>query len=225
MLLKPIVCLFIVVLAGCATAKPKMDMAMLHSMADAGDPTAMFSLGVNYESGRVVPVDRAQAVKWYLKAAEAGFAEAQVSIGAMYISGQGVERDPGKAVEWFKAAAEQGHPAAMHNLASAYETGESVPRDITKAAALLERAAEKGFYHSMFKLGMMHARGEGVPVNKVEAYKWLSLARLHTLNSKNLDAVWNIQVQQDALKKMMSPADITTAETAAMEWAQAHRKN
>ncbi len=59
-----------------------------------------------YNSGRGVPQDDAEAVRWYRLAAEQGLALAQYSLGVRYASGQGVPQDHAEAVRWFRLALE-----------------------------------------------------------------------------------------------------------------------
>ena len=101
--------------------------------AERGDAGAQSNLGVMYESGRVVPQDETEAVRWFRLAAEQGFAQAQSNLGAMYESGRGVPQDETEAVRWFRRAAEQGHAAAQSNLGVMYGNGRGVGRDQTEA--------------------------------------------------------------------------------------------
>jgi hypothetical protein len=71
------------VLAGAALAGPLDDaqaaynrgdyataLQLIRPLADQGDARAQSILGLMYESGRGVPQDYAEAVKWYRKAAD-----------------------------------------------------------------------------------------------------------------------------------------------------------
>jgi len=209
--------------AGCASAPPKADLAPMRAKAEAGDPVAMFSLAIAYDAGRDVPLDRREAAKWYLRSAEAGFSEAQNSIGSMYQAGEGLEKDLGKAFTWYEKAAKQGHLEALHNLAFLYDEGLGLPQDNNKAIELYIKAAESGFVKSMLNLGIMHRQGDGVPANSIEAYKWLDLARFYTQNSKDMQLKWHVRGQLDELRKTMSPTDIAAAEKLTAEWDRAHR--
>ncbi len=208
---------------GCA-ADPKPDLSLLRAKVEAGDPVAMFSLAIKYDSGHDVPLDRKEAAKWYLRSAEAGFSEGQNSIGSMYQAGEGVAKDLVKARMWYEKAASQGHLEGMHNLAFLYDEGLGVPQDNGKAIGLYTKAAESGFAKSMLNLGLMHRQGDGVPVNLIEAYKWLDLARFYTQTSKDMRLKWHVRGQLDDLTKQMSPADIATAKKLTAEWDRAHRR-
>jgi TPR repeat protein len=83
--------------------------------AAAGDPDAMYNLGLMYQTGRGVPRDYAQALTWYHKAAAAG-----MSIAGPAMDGQGLiylkAQDDTQAVSWFRNAAAAGYAPAMTNL-------------------------------------------------------------------------------------------------------------
>src|SRR6266699_7071302 len=82
--------------------------AEIRAGADKGDAKAQYELGRAFFSGTLgVAKDKAEAVKWFRKAAEQNVADAQFSLGACYANGQGVTKDDAEAVKWFRKAAEQ----------------------------------------------------------------------------------------------------------------------
>ena len=72
------------------------------------DAQAQLNLGKAYASGRGVPQDDMEAMKWIGKAAEQGNADAQYGLGLTYESGRGLPQDYAEAVKWYRKAAEQG---------------------------------------------------------------------------------------------------------------------
>ena len=58
--------------------------------AEQGHAGAQYNLGLRYATGRGVPEDDAEAVRWYRMAAEQGHAGAQYALGFMYATGRGV---------------------------------------------------------------------------------------------------------------------------------------
>ncbi|HQE88803.1 MAG TPA: tetratricopeptide repeat protein, partial [Verrucomicrobiota bacterium] len=66
---------------------------------------AQFNLGICYANGRGVAQDKAEAVKWFRKAAAQNLAEAQFYLGVYYANGLGVAQDEAEAVKWFRKAA------------------------------------------------------------------------------------------------------------------------
>jgi TPR repeat protein len=74
-------------------------------LADQGNATAQYNLGLLYERGLGVTQDFAEAGLWFRKAADQGFAKAQFALGNMYTLGLGVPQDSVHALKWFNLAA------------------------------------------------------------------------------------------------------------------------
>ncbi len=91
-----------------------------------------------------VPLDDAQANKWYRKAAEPGNALGQVGLGLRYEMGLGVNKDYAEAARWFRKVAEQGDDNAQSQLGYLYEAGHGVPQDYVLAHMWLNLAAASG---------------------------------------------------------------------------------
>ena len=96
-------------------------------LAEQGDATTQYNLGLMYANGLGVAQDDREAVKWHRLAAEKGLAAAQVSLGVMYDDGRGVPQDHREAVKWYRMAAEKGLARAQYNLGVKYWNGEGVP--------------------------------------------------------------------------------------------------
>jgi TPR repeat protein len=84
-------------------------------LAEQGDASAQYNLGVMYGNGEGVIQDYKAAFKWYKLAAEQGHAKAQYDLGVMYYNGQGVIQDYTHAHMWANIAASQGHKLAVKN--------------------------------------------------------------------------------------------------------------
>ena len=52
-------------------------------LAEAGNATAQYNLGLLYDKGQGVPQDDQEALRWWRKAAEQGLAKAQAALGFM----------------------------------------------------------------------------------------------------------------------------------------------
>ena len=76
------------------------EVAELRARAEQGDAYAQFDLGVMYDTGRGVPQDAAEAVRWYRLAAAQGHANAMFDLGFMYGTGRGVPQDYVQAHMW-----------------------------------------------------------------------------------------------------------------------------
>lgn len=113
-------------------------------LAEQGDATAQFTVGVMYAGGDGVQRDYKQAINWYLKAAGQGHAMAQQNLGGMYASGSGVSQDQKQATSWYLKAAEQGDVRAQHNLGVRYAQGQGISADLIYAHMWLNLAASAG---------------------------------------------------------------------------------
>ena len=102
-------------------------------LAEQGDPSAQFYLGLLYDKGDGVPQDYTKARQWYKKAAAQGYAMAQSNLGVLYANGRGVLLDYTKAREWFEKAAAQGDAEAQFSLGLLYYYGLGVPQDDVRA--------------------------------------------------------------------------------------------
>ena len=78
-------------------------------LAEQGNASTQFNLGVMYEDGRGVKQDDVEAVKWYRQAAEQGYVKAQFILGGLYLLGKGVQVNKSLAKEWFGKACDNGN--------------------------------------------------------------------------------------------------------------------
>lgn len=69
--------------------------------AARGNVDAAYNLAVIHQFGDGVPLDHAEAMRWYRKAAEQGDKVSQIQIGLMYQTGQGVTANADEAHRWF----------------------------------------------------------------------------------------------------------------------------
>ncbi len=76
-------------------------------LAEQGDASAQYNLGLMYDSGEGVPEDDKEAAKWYRRAAEQEDADAQTNLALMYGKGKGVPQDYVLAYMWINLAAAQ----------------------------------------------------------------------------------------------------------------------
>ena len=118
-------------------------------LAEQGDATAQYNLGLMYVEGKGVPQDDAEAMRWYRKAAEQGLADAQTNLGTMYDQGKGVPQDDAEAMRWYRKAAEQGYADAQTNLGTMYAQGNGVPKDYVHAYVWYNLAAAQGDEHAI----------------------------------------------------------------------------
>lgn len=186
-------------------------------LADQGDASAQFVLSFMYDTGKGVPENNAEAVKWYRLAADQGDAVAQSKLGIMYAEGQGVPQNDAEAVKWFRLAADQGEVVAQVRLGLMYDFGRGVPENDSEAVKSYRLAADQGDTEAQSYLGMMYATGQGVPEDYVQAYKWIILAfsRFPASEKETREDLVGIR---DAVRTRMTAAQIAEAQKLASEW-------
>ncbi len=104
--------------------------------AQDGLPEANYQLGVMRLQGQGLPVDFAEAVRWFTVAAEQGVPEAQHNLAILYQEGKGVVRNIETAALWYRRAADQGSTRAQIKLSDMYAKGEGVPMDKAESKRL-----------------------------------------------------------------------------------------
>lgn len=82
-------------------------------LAEQGDATAQYNLGLLYLDGHGVPQSITEAANWFRRAAEQDYTLAQHNLGAMYGSGQGVKRDYVQAYKWLNICAAKGNAGCV----------------------------------------------------------------------------------------------------------------
>ena len=186
--------------------------------AEAGMAMAQYELARMHHYGgsmlprdgpEQMPVDTAEAIKWYTRANAQGFLHSLHDLGVLY---KCVLGDESEACKWFQLAADRGVAFSQCNLAIAYSSGLGVPVDKVKAVKLARSAAVQGLSAAQCNLAGMYERGEGTPRNRPEAVKFYSLAA----------AQGNTQAQYD-LAKMCASSSYRGDTDVAAAMAEATR--
>jgi TPR repeat protein len=105
----------------------------LTPLAENGEPSAQYVLGLMYLNLMVEPASDTTALALIEAAAEAGHRPAQAELARMYRNGDGVEQDYGLMMKWYARAAEQGDVGAQLFLADGYGYGYGVEPDVVEA--------------------------------------------------------------------------------------------
>jgi TPR repeat protein len=167
-----------------------------------------------YVKGRGVPIDFAEAIKWYRKAAEQGDSRAQTNLGYMYNKGFGVPQDFTEAAKWYRKADEQGGPDALF-YRGVYNEDLGVPRDYVEAAKWYHKAAEQGVPSVQYYLGIMYYKGKDFLQDSVQAHMWLNLAASQGHKKA--------REYRDKIAVDMTTAQIAEAMVLAQKWFKEHQ--
>ena len=100
-------------------ANPEAGMNLIRKSGDQGYLKAQLVLAGIYDKGeKGVPQDKAEAMKWYRKAAAKGDMNAQYAVGSMLlnVNRQVEEEERKEAIAWLKKSARQGHEGARKFL-------------------------------------------------------------------------------------------------------------
>lgn len=99
--------------------------------AELGSSPSMNTVGVIHAQGLGVPVDEAEAVRWFLRAAEAGSLDARRNMGIVFENGMGgMPVDLHAAVSWFEFALEGGLSRASNDVGRASGRILSIPGEV-----------------------------------------------------------------------------------------------
>ncbi len=99
-----------------------------------------------------------------------------------------------------------------------YSFGQDVTPDYKKAMQWYLKAAEQRYTSAYINIGVMYANGTGVTQNKVQAYKWWSIATVDEYDDAAEYAKENIY----DIEKEMTSEQIAEATKLASEWIATH---
>ncbi len=77
---------------------------LFRELAQAGEPEALYYLGLMHIMGQGVRRDPQIGVRWLKQSAEGGFTDAASTLGNVYASGLGVPMDSAEAMRWLELA-------------------------------------------------------------------------------------------------------------------------
>ena len=142
-------------------------------LAEDGDPTAQWWLGIACAQGRGAEKDDAQALEWFDQSAQQGYARAQQKLDALetptpdqLFARYQQEPDQAKRMEYLKKSAEMGHAPAQCKLGDCYANGQGVEKDEAKAVQWYRKAADQGHAEAQYELGDCYYFGWGVEEDK-----------------------------------------------------------
>ncbi len=141
----------------------------IQKKAESGDAYYQHEMGVNYQYGYCVPVDKKKSLEWFERAAENGNAESMRALGIIYECGIGIEQDLKKAFIYYANAVEAGNIKSLEKLAEFYQAGVVVNKNEDKAKELmeaymsqLEKITQKGNADAMWRIGQIYQEGNSL---------------------------------------------------------------
>lgn len=147
------------------------------TLAKVGDVDAQYEVGLAYETGKSVPVDEAEAARWFRQAALQGNVEAQYHLARLVSRGaKGLKQDYPTALKLYQDAAAKGHAPAMDALGQAYQQGRGTEVDLAKAAEWYQKAADLKLADAQNNLGMLYLEGKGVSRDLNKAFSLFQAA-------------------------------------------------
>jgi len=163
--------------------------------AKNGDPAAETLVAEILSRGLGVPLNPAEAAKWYALAAEQGVPEAQFQYALMLLDGRYVKKDEKGAFALMQAAAEAGNRLAQFNFAQLLVQRDPGNDGLAKAAVYYERAAATGLADAQYAMAQLYANGVGgKPHDDAQARMLLAQAARQNYDTAQIDlAAWMIE--------------------------------
>lgn len=127
---------------------------ILH-LAHIGHVSAMSALGMFFDMGIVVPVNKDIAKKWYEAAAEHNDPVGEFNLGCLYLNEPETPESSCTAFEWFSKSASKKYTKAMYNLGICYYLGCGVQQSKDTAIFILKQTASLGYDFAAYQLSFM----------------------------------------------------------------------
>ncbi len=203
-------------------------VAALEGAAAAGQPMAMWRLGVMYENGEGVKKDRVKAFSYFSqivndnantppKSLDADIvAQSFVKVGDYLRDGlpsAGIEADSVRAHRFLiHAASYFGDAEAQYRVGRLYLSQNELGVNPIQAARWLSLAARKGHASAQAELGKILFNGQGIDAQPVKGLMWLTVADHHATGS---DEAPQIHEALEKAKAAATPDQRTAAVAAA----------
>lgn len=143
------------------TGRPAVGAQLLTPLANAGNTTALYRLGMLHYMGQGVPEDEKQAIYYWKKAAAQGSIDAMYQLGSAYLFGSQAAKtvpDPDReAAIWYFQAASGGHADAQYHLGLLFLAGKGVIDSRSESARWMRKAASQGHPEAKKALGIIES--------------------------------------------------------------------
>jgi len=203
-------------------------VSALEGAASAGQPMALWQLGIMYENGVGVEKDPARAFQYFSQIANENadtppssldadiVAQSFVKIGDYYMHGvpdAGIPEDATRGHTLLMHAATYfGDADAQYRVGMLYLSPPEMGGNPLQAARWLSLAARKGHVPAQARLGDLLVKGQGIVAQPVEGLMWLNLAYRNALGTP--DEGWIRELSETATANA-DPAEVEAAVSAA----------
>ncbi len=185
----------------------------LEDAALAGQPMALYQLGLMYESGEGVEKDRVKAFGYFSQIADEHadaaprgvesdiVAQSFLKVGEYYRTGlpeAGIPKNEAYSNRLIMHAASYfGDADAQYQVGQMYLDDARLGESPLQSARWLNLAARKGHAGAQARLGDMLFNGEGIDADPVEGLMWLTVASRRAVNTP--DAGWISELLNNAM--------------------------
>jgi len=203
-------------------------LSALEGGADAGEPIALWRLGVMYENGDGVEQDFVKAFQYFSRIANDNastpphsiqadiVAQAFIKIGDYYRKGlpeAGIVEDLTRSRALILHAASYfGYAEAQYRVGMFHLDENELGVNPLQGARWLSLAAHKNHVAAQAVLGELLFNGEGMETQPVEGLMWLSIASLNAIGTQ--DEIWVLEMVNEAMS-VASPEQRVAAVEAA----------
>ena len=203
-------------------------LAALEEAADAGQPIALWRLGVMYENGEGVQQDKTKAFLYFRELADGHadtppksvgadiVAQSFLKVGEYYREGvpdAGVKADDNLSRKlWLHAASYFGDADAQYKVGQLYLDDGEFGYSPKQSARWLALASRKGHPAAQATLGDLMFNGEGIDADPIEGLMWLTLANRNAGGTE--DEPWIVELHERAIS-IASPDERQQAIAAA----------
>lgn len=203
-------------------------LSTLEGAAEAGEPIALWRLGIMYENGDGVGQDLVKAFRFFSRIANDHattpphsmqadiVAQAFIKVGEYYRNGLPdvgiVENSARYRALLLHAASYFGNAEAQYRVGMFYLDENELGLNPLQGARWLSLAAHKNHVAAQAVLGELLFNGEGIETQPVEGLMWLSIASLNAIGTQ--DEVWVLEMVNEAMS-VASPEQRVAAVEAA----------
>ncbi|GES80252.1 kinase-like domain-containing protein [Rhizophagus clarus] len=133
---------------------------------------AQYCLGICYEHGLGITINKSLAFKWYEKSASCDQnIVSKFALGNCYEKGIGIMNDERLAYKWYIEAAKHGHANAQYCIGNYYQQGIHVNKDYNIAFYYYGLSAQGESIFGINMLGYCYLNGIGTSIDKSKAFE------------------------------------------------------